>query len=185
MQVFLDFALSKPRGEFGRPYGRRTAEGSHSQGSVALPPRGRRPVRGARSRGTPPWAILERSSGAEGRDLALDFLRHLPCAKVRPKRAAHFAQDDSRRRAKLIRMEHLWSSEGLPQAEKEVDVRPLAEIWTRCPTGDRGPRCRGNRVVDIHRINGRIEVIAEVEANWADRRYGSADRRPERVRENR
>ena len=52
--------LRKSALEFGRPSGAETVAGSGSQGSRPL----------AR---TPPWAILDRSSGAENRGVAGDL----------------------------------------------------------------------------------------------------------------
>src|SRR5580658_4607546 len=67
-------------------------------------------------------------------------------------------------------LESICASEGLPKAEKEIDVRPLAEIGTRCPTGNRVCRCSRNRVVDIHWIDGWIQVVAEIKSYGTDGR---------------
>ena len=54
------------------------------------------------------------------------------------------------------------TSECLPQAEEEVEMARLTDVRI-------GVRVRES-IVDVHWVNGRVEVVAEVEANWADRR---------------
>ena len=69
-------------------------------------------------------------------------------------------------------MELVCSSKRLPQAEEEVDVRRLAQIGRRLVTGKSVGFADGVgiAVVDVHREDGRIQVIAEIEPDGPDRR---------------
>jgi hypothetical protein len=59
---------------FGRPYGAETVEDSRSQGFVRCADSTLHPADKDPSVGTPAWAILDRSSGAEGGASCSTFL---------------------------------------------------------------------------------------------------------------
>lgn len=65
------------------------------------------------------------------------------------------------RRCQIAGLEGARSLEGLPQAEEEVEVRRLADVWVEI-----GVRLR---VVDVNGVDGRVEVVAEIEADGPDR----------------